>query len=131
MSIFKSNNTKTLDNGRRILLVEDEKDSGFVFELILSKEGYIIDNYSDPIKALTAFKPEYYDLVITDYFMPSLNGLGFIQNVRKTDEFVKAILLTAWEPHSIGDEVRKWFIKIIGKPVTEEKLIKEVRLALV
>ena len=120
----------TSDNERRILLVEDEKDSGYVFELILSREGYKIDYYSDPIKALSAFKPEYYDLIITDYFMSGLNGLGFVQNIRKIDEFVKAILLTAWEPDSIGDEVRKWFIKVIGKPVTEKKLVNEVRLAL-
>ena len=129
-SIFKANNTIATDNNIRILLVEDEKDSGFVFELILTREGYKIDNYTDPIKALSAFKPEYYDLIITDYFMAGLNGLGFIQNIRKIDESVKAILLTAWEPQSIGDEVRKWFNKILGKPLTEDKLIKEVRLAL-
>ena len=119
-----------MDHNIRILLVEDEKDSGFVFELILTREGYKIDNYTDPIKALSAFKPEYYDLIITDYYMAGLNGLGFIQNIRKIDESVKAILLTAWEPQSIGDEVRKWFNKILGKPLTEDKLIKEVRLAL-
>ena len=62
--------------------------------------------------------------------MAGLNGLGFIQNIRKIDNFVKAILLTAWEPQSIGDEVRKWFNKILGKPLTEAKLIKEVRLVL-
>jgi CheY-like chemotaxis protein len=129
-SIYKANNTIATDNNRRILLVEDERDSGFVFELILSREGYDIDNYTDPIKALSAFKPEYYDLIITDYFMAGLNGLGFIQNIRKFDDFVKAILLTAWEPQSIEDEVRKWFVKVLGKPVSEEKLIKEVRLAL-
>ena len=130
MSIFNKNNTTTLDIERRILLVEDERDSGFVFELILSGEGYKVDNYTDPIKALAAFKSEYYDLIITDYFMPGLNGLGFIQNIRKIDEIVRAILLTAWEPQSIGEEVQKWFIKVIGKPLTEQKLIKEVKLAL-
>ena len=62
--------------------------------------------------------------------MAGLNGLGFIQNIRKFDVSVKAILLTAWEPQSIGDEVQKWFVKVVGKPVSEEKLIKEVRLAL-
>jgi CheY-like chemotaxis protein len=128
--IFEANNTISVDNNIRILLVEDDRDSGFVFELILSREGYEIDNYVDPIKALSAFKPKYYDLIITDYFMAGLNGLGFIQNIRKFDDFVKAILLTAWEPQSIGDEVQKWFVKVLGKPVSEEKLIKEVRLAL-
>ena len=79
---------------------------------------------------MSAFKPEYYDLIITDYFMPALNGLGFIQNIRKFDESVKAILLTAWEPQSIGDEVQKLFVKVLSKPLFSEVLIKEVGLAL-
>ena len=128
--IFGANDTIATDKNRRILLVDDEKDIGYVFELILSREGYKIDNYTDSIKALASFRRDYYDLIITDYYMPSLNGLGFIQNIRKIDDFVKAILLTAWEPQSIEDEVRKWFVTVLGKPVSEEKLIKEVRLAL-
>jgi len=62
--------------------------------------------------------------------MAGLNGLRFIQNVRKIDELVKAILVTAWEQQTIGNEVRKWFIKVLGKSVSDEVLIEEVRLAL-
>ena len=127
---FKSNNTTTTDNMTRILLVDDEKDSVYVFALILRNEGHIVDAYSDPIEALSAFKPGYYDLIILDYRMAGLNGLGFIEKIRTLDKMAKAILVTAWEQRSIGSEVQKWFIKVLGKPLSEEKLIKEVRLAL-
>ena len=112
------------------MLVDDEKDSVYVFTLILRNEGHIVDTYSDPIKALSAFKPGYYDLIILDYRMAGLNGLGFIQKIRTLDRLARAILVTAWEQRSIGNDVQKWFIKVLGKPVSEEKLIKEVRLAL-
>ena len=115
---------------RRILLVDDEKDSGYVFELMLKKEGYMVETFTDPIKALSAFKPGYYDLIVIDYRMSGLNGLGFIQNVRKIDSLAKAILVTAWEQQSFGNEFQKWFIKILGKPVPEEVLVQEVKLAL-
>ncbi|HEX7179752.1 MAG TPA: hypothetical protein VF220_08500, partial [Nitrososphaeraceae archaeon] len=59
-----------------------------------------------------------------------LNGLGFIQKIRTRDRLVKAILVTAWEQRSIGNEVQKWFIKVLGKPLSEQKLKEEVRLAL-
>jgi DNA-binding NtrC family response regulator len=62
--------------------------------------------------------------------MAGLDGLGFIQNVRKVDRLAKAILITAWEQQSIGNEVRKWFVKVLSKPLYEEVLIKEVRLVL-
>ena len=97
---------------RRILLVDDEEDVTYVFELMLRKEGYMIDTFTDPIKALSAFKPGYYDLIILDYRMAGLDGLGFIQNVRKVDSLARAILITAWEQQSIGNEVQKLFVKV-------------------
>jgi two-component system, OmpR family, response regulator ChvI len=112
----------------RILVVDDENDSLLVFTLMLRAEGYIVDSYNDPIKALTAFMPSHYDLIILDYRMAGLNGLGFIQEIRKLDNSAKAILLTAWL--SLGDEVKKYFMKVLAKPISEEKLIEEVRLAL-
>ena len=43
-------------------------------------------------------------------------------------DLLKAYWLTAWEPQSIGDEVREMVPnKILGKPLTEDKLIKDVQ----
>jgi CheY-like chemotaxis protein len=120
----------TSNNMRRILLVDDEEDITLVFELMLRKEGYIVDAFTHPNKALSAFKLGYYDLIILDYRMAGLNGLEFILNVRKVDRLVKALLLTAWERQSIGDEVQKLFVKVLSKPLFAEVLIKEVGLAL-
>ena len=114
----------------RILLVDDEKDTEYAFALILKAEGYTVDAYNDPVKALLAFKPGYYDLILLDYRMAPLDGLALIQKIRALDRLAKAILVTAWETQYIGNEIRKWFINVLGKPVTDEKLIQEVRLAL-
>jgi CheY-like chemotaxis protein len=118
------------ENMTRILLVDDEKDTEYAFALILKAEGYIVDAYNDPVKALLAFKPDYYDLILLDYRMAPLDGLALIQKIRALDRLAKAILVTAWETQYIGNEIRKWFINVLGKPVTDEKLIQEVRLAL-
>ena len=115
---------------RRILLVDDEEDVTLVYKLMLKNEGYTVDAFTDPNKALSAFKSGYYDLIILDYRMAGLNGLEFIQNVRKIDKLAKAILVTAWEQHSIGNELEKWFIKILSKPLFVDVLIKEIGLAL-
>ena len=77
-----------------------------MYMTMLKKEGYVVDTFSDPIKALSAFRPGYYDLIILDYLMAGLNGLGFIKNARKIDAFVKAILVTAWEQQSFGKGIQ-------------------------
>lgn len=114
----------------RLLVVDDEKDSTFVFASILEAEGYVVDAYSDPIKALSAYKPGHYDLIILDYRMDGLNGLAFIQKVRKVDPLAKAILITAWQPQTIGKGLQDWFIKVLAKPLPQEKLLEEVTHAL-
>jgi len=118
------------DLGPRILVVDDEKDSEWVYELILEKQGYCVDAYFDPIRALSEFKPDYYDLILVDYRMEGLNGLALIQKIRKLDPFVKAILITAWQPQTIGKELQNWFMRILPKPISEEKLVEEVKIAL-
>ena len=62
--------------------------------------------------------------------MAPLDGLAIIQKIKAIDGSAKSILLTAWEIRYIGKEIRKWFINVLGKPVSDEKLIQEVRLAL-
>jgi CheY-like chemotaxis protein len=114
----------------RILVVDDENDSLYVFTLMLRAEGCIVDAYNDPIKALLAFEPRYYDLIVLDYRMAGLNGFEFIQKIRALDRSAKAILVTAWEQRSLGDEIQKCFIKVLSKPVPEGKFIEEVKLAL-
>jgi DNA-binding NtrC family response regulator len=118
------------DLGPRILVVDDERDSEWVYQLILEGQGYNVDAYFDPIKALSEFKPGYYDLILLDYRMEGLNGLALIQKIRKLDPFVKAILVTAWQPQTIGRELQNWFMKVLPKPISEERLIEEIRVAL-
>jgi DNA-binding NtrC family response regulator len=114
----------------QLLLIDDEKDNTFVFTSILRADGYLVDEYNDPIKALSAYRPKYYDLIILDYRMAGLNGLGFIQKVKEIDRSAKAILITAWELRSLGKMIQKYFIRILSKPISEEELLKEVRFAL-
>jgi DNA-binding NtrC family response regulator len=115
---------------RRLFILDDEVDCMSVFTMILRDEGYLVDAYCDPTLALSAFKPQYYDLIIVDYRMADINGLAFIQEIRKHDRIAKAILITAWQPKTIGHDLQNWFNKILLKPVTGEKLVEEVKLAL-
>ena len=81
----------------RILVVDDEPDINMLLMLILEDSGYKVDVYADPILALSNFKPNYYDLVILDIIMPTMNGFVFYQRIRELDTGVKACFLTASE----------------------------------
>jgi DNA-binding response OmpR family regulator len=63
----------------------------------LEDEGFNVDAFTDPILALSNFKPNYYSLVILDINMPKMNGYYLYKEIRKLDNKVKICFLTASE----------------------------------
>jgi len=63
----------------------------------LEDEGFNVDAFTDPILALSNFKPNYYSLVILDINMPKMNGYDLYKEIRKLDNKVKICFLTASE----------------------------------
>ncbi len=114
----------------RILIVEDDKDTLFLFDLLLKAQGFVVNAYVDPIKALSEFKSNYYGLVILDYLMPSLNGLDLYGRLRRIDNLVRGILLTASHEQLYLGESKQDLLTVIRKPVPTAKLLDEVALAL-
>ena len=74
-----SNNT---DN--YILLVDDEKDVLALFDEYLTASGFNIISIDNPVKALEYFYENTNNCteVITDYKMPQMSGLDFINKKR-------------------------------------------------
>jgi DNA-binding response OmpR family regulator len=109
----------------RILLVDDEPDIVANFETALTRDGFAVEGFTNPEKALLGFKPADYDLVILDIRMPKMNGFELYREIRKRDEKVKIYLMTAFEISMTEFEKVLPSIKIDGlitKPLTMTNL---------
>ena len=84
---------------KRILLVDDEPDICLIYQMVLEDAGYQCIPYTDPIKALQEFKPNYYDLILLDIKMPVLNGFELCTKIREVDKAVHIIFITASEQY--------------------------------
>ena len=69
-SNFNNNGLKEKKKKKSILLVDDEPDIIEVFKIDLEDNGFKVDAYTDPQKALSSFKAGVYDLVLIDLIMP-------------------------------------------------------------
>ncbi len=78
--------------GSRIVLVDDEPGTTFLWSMILDQAGYEVVRCHNPASALKAIYAGC-DLVITDYQMPGLNGVELIRRARPMSR-AKFILLT-------------------------------------
>lgn len=73
---------------RRILVVDDEPNIVNAVRRELHAppfdfSAYVIDGYSDPVLALQRASEVVYDAVISDYHMPAMNGIAFLQELSR------------------------------------------------
>jgi len=109
----------------RLLLVDDDEDNLQLFGAVLTNYNFTVDLFSDPVKALIEFKPNYYDLVILDYLMPSLDGVELYKAIKEKEPAAKILFLTA--SHETIKLNSMDNPKIVRKPVFVTKLIQEIK----
>jgi len=78
-----------------ILLAEDDESFGNILRDYLSINGYAIELCRDGQEAQDKFRENDYDLVVTDVMMPVKDGFTFINELRKMNQLVPVIYLTA------------------------------------
>ena len=88
-------NTAAAGSGKSILVVDD---SDMMRKLIIKNlknccSTLTIHEARDGIHALDKFKETDIDLIVTDWNMPNMNGLEFIEAVRKEDKGKKVPIL--------------------------------------
>ncbi len=62
------------NNGKRILLVEDECSVRELLKTVLSSEGYTILEANNGVEALSLFRKEAFDLIVIDLGIPFMQG---------------------------------------------------------
>jgi two-component system chemotaxis response regulator CheY len=79
---------------KKILIVDDSFMLRGMLIDILNASGYInVTESQDGYEALGKIDQDNFDLIITDINMPNMDGLEFIQKVRKIDRYIKIPIL--------------------------------------
>ena len=130
-----SNNKKsTSNNNNRILLVDDENDACLVYKMVLEDNGFEVDSFTDPLLALSSFRPNLYDLVVLDVKMPNMTGFQLYQKIKRIDNKVKICFLTASEMYhedyrkeeEAADIAALDKALFILKPISNEDLVQQI-----
>lgn len=114
-----------------ILLVEDDKNLGFVIKDFLSESGYAVDLADNGNLALSMFLPGKYDICLFDVMLPVKDGFTLAEEVRQKDSHVPIIFLTARSMKE--DKIRGFRIgadDYITKPFSTEELLLRIEAIL-
>jgi len=111
---------------KRILLVDDEKSLGLLYEEELTKEGYAVKVVHDAESALKILDRQAFDLIITDIRMPGKDGVELITEILGRRRDIPIIINTAYQ--SYKDDFMTWAADAyVVKSASLDELLKTIR----
>jgi PAS domain S-box-containing protein len=112
-------------SGKTVLVVDDNPTVADTLVAMLEEVGAEVGPCIDPQDAIAVLgdDPGSWDLVITDYDMPGMNGAQLARRLRQTRDDLPILLLTALpRVHQLHQNQVGLFDGVIGKPVTTAQL---------
>ena len=79
----------------KLLIVDDEQSIRALIRKYAVFDGYEVEEASDGMEAIEKFRKGKFDLIIMDVMMPELDGFSACREIRKQDEKVPIIMLSA------------------------------------
>ena len=128
-----SNNSQSLD-AIHVLHVDDEKDNLFISKRYLGKAdpSLILEQSSEPEKALKKIQEGQFDCVVTDYVMPGMDGLELASRIRESSD-IPIILYTGRGSEEVAEKAFKIgindYIRKEMDPTHFTALSKRIRVA--
>ncbi len=108
----------------RVLVVDDEPAIREMLAQILETAGYATHTARDGQEALEILERESYDLVILDIYMPRLDGIELLSELRMRWILPKVIVITGDNaPETLLRAVREEAYQYINKPVAADDLL--------
>jgi DNA-binding NtrC family response regulator len=107
-----------------ILIVEDEEVYRELLARILTKAGYDVVQAADGFRALSIMEKSKIDLVISDIFMPGMNGYSLVARLRAKWPSMPVILTTGFLSEETAKNMMNGSVDFIPKPIDLEKLIE-------
>ena len=112
----------------KILLIDDDFACIKGIQNFLRPAGFKCVLFKNPCKALKAFKNVHFDLVITDFLMPEMNGIDVLKEIRKMRADTRVIILTGYaEINNAISAVNNGAYAFFRKPLDPKELIETIK----
>jgi DNA-binding response OmpR family regulator len=120
-----------MSNAVKLLLVEDDDALRFIVKDNLEQNDYEVDTAENGQEAIESFGKNNYQLIILDVMLPKVDGFKVASHIRKTNESIPIIFLTARS--MTEDKITGLTLggdDYITKPFSMEELLLKIRIFL-
>jgi len=112
-------------NQIKALVIDDEPFIKNILTILLEMEGYSVSPFDNGLDAIKEAKKSKYNIIISDYFLPHMNGIELIQKVRELHPYIASILITGvGDEQTIIDAFTKGHVNsYLTKPFSNEEIL--------
>lgn len=112
------------DTKPRILVVDDDTTFLLMLKSFLEKKGFIPHTESTAEKGLQAINENSFDLILSDYRMPGMDGIEMLKVLKEKGVFTPLILITSYGDIKLAVNAMKLGASdYLTKPVNPEELL--------
>jgi DNA-binding NtrC family response regulator len=115
----------------RVLVIDDDRSVGSAIEMLLARQGFDTSLTADSHAGVQALEATKFDVVMIDIFMPGIDGLETIKNVRDRMPTVPIVAMSGFRfrnsmssaPDFLGMAAKLGATCCLRKPFTPQQLM--------
>ena len=118
-------------NNGRLLVVDDEESQRILLNDYFTAAGYEVAQACDGKDALNRFTPNKFDCIISDIFMPSIDGMELLKRIKLLDDQVLFLMITGKpDIDNAVEAIKQGAFDYITKPFHMEDIKLKVERAI-
>jgi DNA-binding NtrC family response regulator len=111
----------------RILVVDDDSELREMIRNFLAYRGCYVETACDGLEGCAALERNIFDLVITDIYMPRMNGLELLETIEHNYPDLPTVTMTGFPNEDITKRVlEKGSCEFLVKPFTLQQLLTTI-----
>jgi len=107
-----------METGRNILVVDDNNVFRIVVSKMLSRLGYEVISAESGVHGLSIFLKNKFDIVLSDYEMPGMDGVALACSVKKCSPRTRVVIMTGAGKETVFSRKSTAVHEVISKPFT-------------
>lgn len=108
-----------------VLIVDDDQDVLDAYQELLELSGYNVATAQDSTKVINMLNHNWSGVVVTDMYMPGLDGMELLEKIQNFDNEIPVIIVTGHGDIPMAvDALKKGAIDFLQKPLQPKELIK-------
>jgi len=105
-----------METGGNVLVVDDNEFLRIVVSKMLSRLGYEVSSADSGESGLRIFLKNRFDIVLSDYEMPGMDGVAFACCIKKTAPRTQVVIMTGAGTETVFSRNSAAVDEVISKP---------------